>query len=177
MDEEIVYSPNKYRETEGIKVSNDPTVIISVLVNVEEKKIYVFDEFYKTGMFNRQIFEVLKKKNLLGYHMFADSAAPKDIAEIKRLGARYLKPAKKGKDSINHGIQFLQGYKIIVDPRCKHTIEEFENYGWKKIKGTNEYENKPMDNFNHCMDALRYAVSDMIPRNTVRTINKSLLGL
>lgn len=157
--------------------SNDPTVIISILVNEEEKKIYVFDEFYKTGMFNRQIFEVLKKKNLLGYHMFADSAAPKDIAEIKRLGARYLKPAKKGKDSINHGIQFLQGYKIIVDHRCKHTIEEFENYGWKKIKGTNEYENKPMDNFNHCMDALRYAVSDMIPRNTVRTINKSLLGL
>lgn len=157
--------------------SNDPTVILSCLVNETDKLIYIFDEFYKVGMLNRQIFEVLKRKKLLGYHIFADSAEPKSIEELKRLGARYIKPARKGKDSIMHGIQFLQGYKIIVSPRCRATIEEFENYGWKKIKGTTEYENKPMDEFNHCMDALRYAVSDMIPRNSIRTINKSVLGL
>lgn len=157
--------------------SNDPTTIISIMVNDKEKQIYIFDEFYQIGMLNGDIYRTLKKKHLLNQHIFADSAEPKSIEELKRLGARYIKPARKGKDSIIHGIQFLQGYKIIVNPACKSTIEEFENYGWRKIKGTNEYENKPIDEFNHLMDALRYAVSDLIPRNTIRTINKAVLGL
>lgn len=147
------------------------------MVHEADKKIYIFDEFYQVGMLNSQIFQVLKKKHLLNQHMFADSAEPKSIEELKRLGARYLKPARKGKDSIIHGIQFLQGFTIIVNPACKSTVEEFENYGWKKIKGTNEYENKPIDEFNHLMDALRYSVSDLIPRNSIRTINKAVLGL
>lgn len=104
---------------------------------------------------------------------------PKSIEELRRLGARRIKPSRKGKDSILHGIQYLQGYHIVVDPRCTKTISELENYEWqpnKQIK--DEYLNKPRANgFDHCMDALRYAVSDMIPRNKIRSIGKASLGL
>ena len=64
----------------------------------------------------------------------------------------------KGPDSIIHGIQKLQEYEIIVHPSCQEVITEFENYSWQKDKKTGEYINKPVDQFNHCMDALRYSL-------------------
>lgn len=159
--------------------SNDPAVILSTLVHESSRQIYIFDEFYKTGQLNSDLFQELKRRKLLTSDVIADSAEPKSIEELKRLGVRRIKPSRKGKDSILHGIQYLQGYTIIVDPRCTRTITELENYEWqpnKSIKG--EYLNKPRSNgFDHCMDALRYAVSDMIPRNRIRSISKAALGL
>lgn len=159
--------------------SNDATVILSLLINERDRILYIFDEHYQVGMLNKDIYKELEKRKITRNEIFADSAEPKSIEELRRLGARRIKPSRKGKDSILHGIQYLQGYHIVVDPRCTKTISELENYEWqpnKQIK--DEYLNKPRANgFDHCMDALRYAVSDMIPRNKIRSIGKASLGL
>lgn len=158
--------------------SNDPTVILSTLVSEADRVIYVFDEFVKTGMIAPEIFDVIKRKKLTHQLIYADSANLETIEQIKRLGARKIKPVKKGRNTVLHGIQYLQGYTIYVHPRCQNTIKELENYEWKPSKGSDDYENVPKQNgFDHCMDALRYAVNDLIPRNKIRTINKSVLGL
>lgn len=158
--------------------SNDPSVVLSVLVNVPLKTIYVYDEFVKTGMIGEEIFKVIKAKKIHNQLIYADSSNLHMIEEIRRLGARRIKPVKKGSDSVVQGITYLQGFKIVVDPRCKHTIEELENYEWKPVKGlVDTYENKPLSNgFDHCLDSLRYSVNDLIPRNRIRTVSKSALG-
>jgi phage terminase large subunit len=159
--------------------SNDPSVILSVMVNPQAKLIYVYDEYVKKGMIGAEIYKQMERMKILNHKIFADSSNLATIEEIRRLGARRIKPVKKGADSIVHGIQYLQGFKIIVDPRCVETIKELENYEWKPVKGVaDEYENKPLQNgFDHCMDALRYSVNDLIPRNRISTISKSVLGL
>ena len=85
----------------------------------------------------------------------ADSAEPKSIDELKGLGLRRIAPAKKGRDSINMGIQFIQNFEIIIHPRCVNFLTEISNYTWDKDKFGNPI-NRPIDDFNHCMDALRY---------------------
>ena len=79
-------------------------------------------------------------------------------------------------DSIVHVIQKLQQYEIIVNPKCEGIITEFENYSWQKDKKTNEYINKPIDSFNHFIDALRYSLQ-CINTKKLKSINKSALGL
>ena len=69
---------------------------------------------------------------------------------------------EKGKDSIIHGIQWIQQYKLIVDERCFKTKEELENYTWKKDKKTGEYINEPVDTYNHTIDSIRYGLNKYI---------------
>lgn len=78
--------------------------------------------------------------------IIADSAEPKSVAELKRNGLQRVMESVKGKDSIIHGIQRVQQYRIVVHPSCEETITEFENYSWKKDKQTGEYVNEPIDN-------------------------------
>ena len=137
---------------------NDPSVFIHVKADVKGKRLYVLEEYAKKGMLNNEIANVIKQ---LGYSkeiITADAAEKKSIAEIKRCGIARIKPAKKGPDSIIQGIGFLQQFEWIVDDRCVKTIEELENYTYQKDKKTNEYINKPVDSYNHCVDAIRYAV-------------------
>lgn len=137
---------------------NDPSVFIHVKADVKGKRLYVLEEYAKKGMLNDEIAEVIKQ---LGYSkeiITADAAEKKSIAEIKRCGIARIKPAKKGPDSIIQGIGFLQQFEWIVDDRCVKTIEELENYTYQKDRQTNEYINKPVDSYNHCIDAIRYAV-------------------
>ena len=89
----------------------------------------------------------------------ADCANPKDIDDLRRLGIRRIKKSRKGADSVNNGIQLVQQYKIIVHPRCVNFITEISNYQWDKDKFNNTL-NKPVDDFNHLMDAMRYALSN-----------------
>ena len=90
----------------------------------------------------------------------ADSAEPKSIDELKSLGLR-VKGATKGKDSITNGIQWIQDLEIIVDPRCVNFLTEISNYTWDSDKFGNKL-NVPIDNFNHLMDAMRYALEKFI---------------
>ncbi|TIH68162.1 PBSX family phage terminase large subunit, partial [Klebsiella pneumoniae] len=69
-----------------------------------------------------------------------------------------IKPTKKGKGSIVQGLQFLMQFDIVIDERCFKTLEEFDNYTWKKDKDREEYINEPVDTYNHCIDSLRYSV-------------------
>ena len=106
----------------------DPTAIVQSLLDEENKTIYIIDEFYQTGLLNNEIADVLKVRGLTKSTIIADSAEQKSIEEIKRCGVRRILPSKKGKDSINQGIQKLQQYQLIVDRSCTNTIEELENY-------------------------------------------------
>lgn len=142
--------------------TNDPTAFMHVKIDRENKRLYILEEYVKKGLLNNQIAEAITS---LGYSkevIMADSAEQKSIAELQTLSLRRAIPVDKGKGSVLQGIQFLQQFDIIVDERCVKTIEELENYTWQKDKHTNEYINKPCDSYNHCIDAIRYALQNLI---------------
>jgi phage terminase large subunit len=143
--------------------TNDPTAVPIMFLDKENKKLYVWDELYKKGLSNRKIKDELVEMGYGKERYTADSAEPKSIDELSSLGL-HIKGAKKGKDSINNGIQFIQELEIIIHPRCVNFLTEISNYTWDKDKfGTKM--NKPIDDFNHLMDAMRYALEDDIVNN------------
>jgi phage terminase large subunit len=143
--------------------TNDPSTLFCGLLDEKNKQLFVFDEMYEKGMSNKRIAECI---NSMGYgkeRITADSAEPKSIDELKSLGLR-VKAATKGKDSIKNGIQWIQDLEIIIHPRCANFITEISNYTWNKDKfGT--MLNEPIDDFNHLMDAMRYALERYIVGN------------
>ncbi|WKV24100.1 terminase large subunit [Bacillus phage PSYJ-YH] len=157
--------------------SADPTAFIGFFVDKTNKTLYFFDELYQKGMTNEDIAEWLFERGYAKEPITADSSEPKSIMEIKRSGVRRIKPAKKGNDSVNWGINFAQGWKFIVHPRCVHFKEELENYEYQKDKKTNEYLNKPVDAFNHLMDAMRYGLEDEMPTTRMSSMQKGALGI
>nr|DAI11006.1 MAG TPA: terminase large subunit [Caudoviricetes sp.] len=136
--------------------TNDPTAFICTLVDLDNKEIYIFDEHYQKAMTNKMISDMIKYKGYSKEMIIADSSEPKSIDDIQRNGIYRILPAKKGKDSILNGIQFIQDFKIYVHPKCENTIVELSNYVWSNKEGINI--NKPIDEYNHLMDALRYAL-------------------
>ena len=128
--------------------TNDPTAVIDVW-KYEGK--YILDEVvYRTGLMNHQIAEILKGKGVV----YADSAEPKSIDEIHLHGVNII-PTVKGKDSINYGIQLMQGIEFYVTSRSTNLTKELRNYCWDVDKNGNRL-NKPIDIFNHAIDASRY---------------------
>ena len=124
---------------------NDPTAFICSLLDEDNKKLYVFQEFFEKGLLNNEIAQRIKELGYAKSAIVADSAEQKSIEEIKKLGIPRIKPAVKGQGSILQGIQKLKQYEIIIDPSCVNLIEEFKNYSWKKDKNTSEYINEPED--------------------------------
>lgn len=146
-------------------------------MNEEEKKLYIAQEHYEKGMLNSDIADMIVSMGYKNEKITADSSEPKSIKELKRLGLQRIRGARKGKDSVLNGIQYLQQYKIEVAPHCRNTIAELENYTWCKDKDSGEYVNKPIDDFNHLMDALRYAVEDLTRGAKLKNLNKNSFGL
>jgi phage terminase large subunit len=143
---------------------NDPSTLFCGLVDTVAREIYVFDEMYEKGMSNE---DILSKVSEMGYakeRIKADSAEPKSI---RKAGLNRIRAAKKGPDSIRAGISIIQDYKIIIHPRCVNFITEISNYTWDKDKFDNVV-NKPIDDFNHLMDAMRYAMEEFDGRKGVR---------
>lgn len=140
--------------------TNDPTALFCGLVDLQAREIYVFDELYQKGLTNRQIADRIVTMGYSKSVIRADSAEPKSIAELQELGLSKVRRARKGKDSINNGIQKIQDFKIIVHPRCVNFITEINNYTWDEDRFGNKI-NKPIDDFNHLMDAMRYAMEDV----------------
>ena len=155
--------------------TNDPTRFIASILCEEEGRIYVFKEWGGTGYLNDQIADAIKDMGFAKSIICADSAEQKSIDEIKKAGVPRIKPCVKGKGSILQGIQKVQQYELVVAPSCKNTIEELSNYSWKKDKNTNEYINEPIDEFNHCLDALRYSMQCVEARLPLTTMKKDLL--
>ena len=151
---------------------NDISAIVASILDEENGRIYVFKEWGATGKTNA---DLVKAITALGFNkstIIADSAEPKSIEEIKRAGINKIRACKKGPDSIIHGIQKLQNYQIIVHPSCTGIITELENYTWQKDKSTDVYINKPIDDWNHYIDALRYSLQCVAAR--LKSIDKNL---
>lgn len=144
--------------------TNDPTALFCGLLDKVNKKIYVFDEIYEKGLSNAAIYQRINDKGFSKELITADCAEPKSIDELRGLGLRRITAAKKGKDSIMNGIQFIQDYEIIIHPKCVNFLTEISNYTWDKDKFGNAI-NKPVDDFNHLMDAMRYAIERHINLN------------
>ena len=140
--------------------TNDPTALFCGLVDVRAKAIWVFDEIYQKGMSNERIAEAVIKAGYSKEKIKADSAEPKSIDRLYDLGLSRIRRARKGKDSINSGIDLIQDFHIFVHPRCVNFIKEISNYTWDKDSKTGKSLNKPIDDFNHLMDAMRYALED-----------------
>lgn len=155
----------------------DPIAIVGCKFNTETKELYIFDDFKNTELDNLQIFRQLCNMGLNKSLIVADSAEPKSIHEIKSYGCYRIKESPKGKDSVIHGIRYLQQYKIYIHPNCKHTIEAIENYSWKKDKKTGEYLEEPDHTYSHLMDAIRYASTTYWKNNKLRSIDRKLLGV
>ena len=140
--------------------TNDPSAFLAMFLDMKNRTLFIYDEFYEKGMSNRKIATRITSMGYKKEKTTADSAEPKSIDELKSLGIR-VKGAKKGKDSIANGIQWIQDLKIIVHPRCVNFLTEISNYTWEKDKFGKKL-NVPIDDFNHLMDAMRYGVEDYI---------------
>jgi len=149
----------------------DPTAFIAVLVDKKNKELYIFDEHYERSMLNNEIAEMIKYKGYAKERIIADSAEPKSIEEIRRYGITKIKPAQKGKDSVLNGIQFIQQFKIYVHPKCVNTIVELNNYVWDTDKD-GKMINQPIDDYNHLMDALRYAMEAMKKDSKLKAVHR-----
>lgn len=167
--EEKTFNIDKLRKEPGIKsafgldygYTNDPTALFCGLIDKGSRTIYVFDEMYERGLTNQ---EISKRLFAMGYakeRILGDSAEPKSNAELRAAGIIRIHPARKGADSIRNGIQLIQGFHIIVHPRCVNFLREISTYCWDKDK-ENKLINKPVDYDNHLMDAMRYAVMDAV---------------
>lgn len=145
--------------------SVDPAALFCGLIDNHNMKIYVFDEIYKNGLTNKMLYEEIYNKGYAKERIVADSAEPKSIAELWDCGLKKIQSASKGRDSVNNGIQRIQNYEIIIHPRCVNFLTEISNYCWEKDK-FNKVTTKPVDESNHLMDAMRYAVSKVIKGET-----------
>ena len=140
--------------------TNDPSTLFCGLLDMKNKQLFVFDEMYGKGMSNKRIADTIQEMGYGKERITADSAEPKSIDELKSLGLR-VKGAMKGKDSIQNGIQWIQDLEIIIHPRCVNFLTEISNYTWDTDKFGTKL-NTPIDDFNHLMDAMRYALEQYI---------------
>lgn len=151
---------------------NDISALAASLLDEENKRIYVFREWGARGKTNAELAKIITTLGFSKSVIVADAAEPKSIEELRREGIQRIRACTKGADSILHGIQKLQNYEIIIHPSCQGIITEFENYTWQKDKHTDMYVNKPIDDFNHYIDALRYSLQCVGTK--LKTLNKNL---
>lgn len=151
---------------------NDTSAFVASILDEPNKRIYIFREWGDIGKTNQELAKVIEALGFSKSVIIADSAEKKSVEEIKRAGISRIRPSVKGPDSIMHGIQQLQNYEIIVHPSCEKIIIELENYSWQKDKNTGLYINKPIDAFNHFLDALRYSLQ--CGKAKLKTLSKDL---
>lgn len=170
--EERLFSLDEVRQTPGVQsafgldfgYTNDPTALFCGLIDTSSKTLWVFDEIYKPGMSNEAIAQAVISAGYAKERIRADAAEPKSIDRLRVLGLSHICNARKGKDSISNGIDFVQDYRIIVHPRCTNFLTEIGNYTWATDAKTGKKLNRPIDDCNHIMDAMRYALEPyMVP--------------
>ena len=154
----------------------DKTAIIDTLYDRDNKTIYVFNEFYKSGCQLSDIATAIKDMNLLKTKVFVDSAEPRSIQFFKQEGINAV-PCGKGRDSVKAGLMFLQDSLIIVHPSCQNFITELENFSYIKSKITGEYTEDTTHEWSHAIDACRYAYSDIYTQTKLKTFSKAALSL
>jgi phage terminase large subunit len=166
--EEKLFSIDEVRAVKGVDsafgldfgYTNDPSALWCGFIDEASKTIWVFDEMYKKGMSNEAIAAEIQRMGYIKEKITADSAEPKSIDRLRTLGVDHIQKARKGKDSIMNGIDYIQDFHIIVHPRCVNFLTEIGNYTWDTDSKTGKKINKPIDEFNHLMDAMRYGLED-----------------
>lgn len=154
----------------------DKTAIIDTLYDRDNKTIYVFNEFYKSGCQLSDIAAAIGNMNLNKTKIFVDAAEPRSIQYFKQQGIR-AEACAKGRDSVKAGLMFLQDSLIIVHPSCQNFITELENFSYIKSKVTGEFTEDTTHEWSHAIDACRYAYSDIYTQTKLKTFNKELLSL
>lgn len=146
--------------------SNDPFAFVRVAV--EQDCLYICDEIYQRKLLNKDSAPLVK--DIIGSeYVYCDSAEPKSIAEYQNLGVNAL-ACQKGAGSIESGVKHIQSYKkVYIHPSCPNVLTEFRSYEWKQDRN-GEYMPVPVDAFNHALDAIRYALNDVIGQNTISAI-------
>lgn len=148
--------------------TNDPTTNVAVYLNAGE--LWLDELIYETGLTNPDIVKRFAEVGITrSDEVIADSAEPKSIEEIHRLGYN-IKPALKGPDSIKNGIDILKRYKINITARSKNLIKEQKSYKWATDKDGKQL-NIPIGIYNHCWDAVRYVALNKLsvqPKNTMK---------
>lgn len=140
--------------------SNDPTTLIKI--GLSEGELYFEEMLYRVGMTNREINDTLKSIGIKSHDkIIADSSEPKSIRDLEDYGWN-ISGAVKGPDSIINGIDIIKQYKLNVINTSLHMIKEFRNYTWQFDKKQNRYINEPIDLYNHCIDAMRYGISNKL---------------
>lgn len=140
---------------------NDETALFCGLADMERRRLHVFDELYRRGLSNEQIYEEICRMGYAKELIRADAAEPKSIDRLRELGLRRIVPARKGPDSVLHGIDFLQDFEIIVHPGCRNFLAEIAGYAWREGKD-GQWLNVPVDERNHLMDAMRYGMEGLM---------------
>ena len=154
----------------------DPTAIAILRVDEPNKILYFCEEYYHNHKTLDQVAQWLKDNGYSKSLIMCDSAEPRSIVELTQLGILRAKPASKGKGSIMESIRKLQEYEIIIHPSCKNAEIEFSNYTFDKDKNTDQWLDKPIDDFCHLIDAARYATQCGSQRKQLQTFDKSKLG-
>lgn len=165
------FDVNTIRATPNIKAAfnldfgyTDPNAFVCELVDNASKTIYVFDEWYRSGATNKIIAQAIKDKGYGGQRIICDCQEAKSIAELKDEGIK-AEPSRKGKGSVNHGIQLIQNYTIVIHPNCTEFYKEISNYCWKKDKNGKDIDT-PEHEFSHGMDSMRYGVARLLLPDT-----------
>lgn len=137
----------------------DPAHYGTMHYDRKHKRLYIYHEYHKTGASNKALSDAIEAENKNNDAVYADSAEPRTINELRQYGRRIV-PVKKGPDSVEYGIKFLQDLEeiIIDDTRCPETAREFLNYELEKDANGNFKAGYP-DKDNHSIDAARYALN------------------
>ena len=156
----------------------DPFVWVKIAYDKASDTIYFIDEIYQVKLGNKKAVELISEKSGKEHVITADSAEPRTISEFRELGLSRIIGAKKGPDSVDHGVTWLQNRKsIVIDKkRTPNVFREFTLYEYDKDRYGNFISRFP-DKDNHTIDATRYALESVIGRKTIKTIDKSKLGI
>lgn len=146
----------------------DPACYVQTYFDKTRKKLYIFSEVYGVGLSNEKLWEKIIEKKISRATITADSAEPKSIDKLNSLGQVYVKGAKKGPDSVEYGIRWLQDLEEIVidNVRCPNTAREFSLYEYERDK-YGVFKSKYPDENNHSIDATRYAIEEETKSNTM----------
>lgn len=154
----------------------DPTAVIDTLYDRENKTIYVFNEFYKSGCQLEEMATAIINMELTKTKLYVDSAEPRTITYLRTKGINAV-ACIKGKDSVKARLMFLQDHLIIVHPSCSNLITELDNFSYIKSKQTGEWTEDTTHEWSHAIDGLSYAYSDIYTNKKLKTLNKTALSL
>jgi len=174
VEELAAETPGETRMGLDFGFAADPCGFVLLRYDRKARRVYILDELYERGLTNLDLAERLMPFRGQGI-ISCDSAEPKSIAELRSLGLPVM-PARKGPDSVLHGVQWLRQQTLVLSPRCAHLREELLRYQWQQ-DGDGNVLPRPRDRDNHLIDALRYALEGDMACRRAYTGVKEALGL